>query len=745
MEPTPRYLEVAVPLPLSRTFAYRLPEGLPQAPAGVRVRVPFGRTRVIGLSLGPCGDPDLETVKSVEAVLDRRPLFSPALLQLGGWISDYYLAPLGECFRIMLPPGLLSRKVKGKDRGRRWPQRRLACVTALGPISESATPRQRLVWEMLHRETLPASVSSLCRRGFSRHLLQRLAATSAVSIEPVPVYRSPWGEEVVPTRRHPLTSDQADVVQRVQELLQEGSFATLLLHGVTGSGKTEVYLNIIESVLEQEGGALMMVPEIGLTPQIAGAFRSWFGDRVAILHSGLSEGERFDQWKKIRDGHCQVAVGTRSAVFAPLRNLRVIIVDEEHDGSYKQEETPRYQGRDSALKRAQLEGAVVVLGSATPQLETYHRAVEQQRWEYRQLPNRVLDRPLPEVHIVDMRSEFQKHGRDQLISTALTEAIEQRLERRQQVLVLLNRRGYSAAVLCRSCGHLETCSHCSISLTYHRGLGRLVCHYCGFARSVPKRCSECDKQYIYFIGEGTEKIQAHLQQRFPSARIDRLDRDAVRRKGSLNRILRRFRECRTDLLIGTQMIAKGHDFPGVTLVGVLAADQGLRIADFRSAERTFQLLTQVAGRAGRGEVPGDVIIQTYFPNHYSLKFACSQDYGLFYRSEVQFRRRFRYPPFTALANLLVYGESAEEARSLAEAFVEQLLHHRQALSDARRLRILGPARAPLERLRGDYRFQILIKTTHRGELHRLLERGLAELEPSQRRRVHVDIDPHNLL
>jgi primosomal protein N' (replication factor Y) len=519
------------------------------------------------------------------------------------------------------------------------------------------------------------------------------------------------------------------------------------MHGVTASGKTEIYLNAIASVLQSGRSALVLVPEIGLTPQISHQFRAWFQEEVAILHSGLSSGERFDQWSRIREGQARVVVGTRSGVFAPLSNLGLIIVDEEHDTSYKQGDQPRYNGRDTALKRGQLEGALVVLGSATPQLETYYQAQTRKDRKYLQLASRILDRPLPKVHILDMKVEFQKRGKGVIISGFLEQLIRQRLERKEQALILLNRRGYASALLCRSCGYVETCVNCSITLTYHAEMKRLCCHYCGYGRSVPPNCSECEKEYIHFLGEGTERIQELLSELFPKASIERLDRDTARLRGNVERILEGLRAGTTDILIGTQMIAKGHDFPGVTLVGVVGADQGLKLADFRAAERTFQLLTQVAGRAGRRDQPGEVVVQTYYPNHYALRYASHQDYFHFSEKELQFRKRFRYPPFVALASLFVRGNERSRAWDLAEKVAELLREQRNLLSKSSRLRILGPAPGAIERLKRDYRVQILVKSTDRAELHEVLRRTLDRMSERKAdlKRITVDVDPINLL
>lgn len=739
-----RLIEVALPIPAPTTFTYRLKEGQ-QAEPGCRVLVPFGKKRRIGIVKSVSRpEPEYE-VREVLQVLDGSPLISPRLLELADWLASYYLAPPGEAIRVMLPPPLLQAQKMERQGGLDWPSRMQLAVTALHPVP-GLTSRQQQLWEVLAGQDLPLLVQPFLQISHSSmSTLKRMQTQGALELEAVRVERSPW-HEAAPTEviRHSLSKPQEAALDQICEGVKGGCFGSLLLHGVTGSGKTEVYLNAMQATLSRGSTALMLVPEIGLTPQTSAAIRAWFREQVAILHSALSEGERIDQWRAIREGKCKVVVGTRSAVFAPLSKLGLVIVDEEHDGSYKQEELPRYNARDTALKRAQLAQAFVVLGSATPQLETYYRC-RQEKMQLAQMPQRILERPLPTVHVVDMRVEFQRHGKAAFLCELLEQSIRERLQRREQVLILLNRRGYSNSVICRSCGFTEVCENCSISLTHHLEWSRLMCHYCGYSRSVPTTCRNCGKEYIYFLGEGTEKVQEKLQRRFPKARVERMDRDSIRQRGSLQKLLKQFASGAIDLLVGTQMIAKGHDFPGVTLVGVLAAEQGLKLADFRAAERTFQLLTQVAGRAGRGSQPGDVVIQTYYPNHYALRHACAQDYSTFFRQELAFRRRFRYPPFTAVANLLARGRKEEEMRALAERVGERLLYWRSRMSAPERLRVLGPAPAAIPRIRREYRFQLLLKTTSRGELHQVLRATLGELQERFKRHLVVDIDPLNLL
>jgi primosomal protein N' (replication factor Y) len=486
--------------------------------------------------------------------------------------------------------------------------------------------------------------------------------------------------------------------------------------------------------------ALVLVPEIALTPGVAAAFRARFGDRVAIQHSGLSDGERHDQWQRIRRGDVDVVVGTRSAVFAPLPDIGLIVVDEEHDGSYKQDESPRYNGRDVAIVRGRQQQALVVLGSATPSMESYAHAIRG-RYELLTLERRVMDRPLASVRTVNMREEFAEVGPEAIISRALGEAIEARLERREQVLILLNRRGFSTSVFCRQCGATMECPSCSVSLVVH-GRGRAVCHYCNYARQVPRTCQNCGGTFLELLGYGTERVEAEIRRLFPMARAARLDRDTARRKGAVAETLARFGDGDLDVLVGTQMIAKGHDFPRVTLVGVISADVGLGLADFRASERTFQLLTQVAGRAGRGTIAGEAIIQTVFPGHYSIELACRQDYPAFFEQELAFRRAMRYPPVVALINGVVRASSDREAMSGAADLVDRI---RRAGGEKPFL-VLGPAPAPIARLRGEHRAQFFVKgsPSARADMRAAVLAALRD-RADLRRKTLIDVDPLSIL
>jgi primosomal protein N' (replication factor Y) len=539
-----------------------------------------------------------------------------------------------------------------------------------------------------------------------------------------------------------LTPKQQAALDKIKDKLDEDKYAAFLLHGVTGSGKTEIYIRAMRAAVDQGKTALMLVPEISLTPMFARRLRAQFGDAVAILHSSLSDGERLDEWNRIRQGEARVCIGARSAIFAPLENLGLIVVDEEHEASYKQDETPRYHGRDTAIMRAHRAGAVIILGSATPSMESFHNA-HTDKYTYLKLDERIGGRRLAQVEIVDMREVFAQYGKQQIFSDQVRAAIKDNFARNEQTLVLLNRRGYSSFTLCRSCGHKVHCPNCDIALTYHRSEARLICHYCGHQERVPRSCPMCEGSFIYYVGEGTEQIEALLKEMYPQLRISRLDRDTTRRRGAFERLLGEFAGGDIDLMVGTQMIAKGHDFHNVTLVCVVSVDAGLGMPDFRSAERTFQLLTQVAGRAGRGEKPGRVLIQSYHTEHYALEFAQAQNYEAFYNHEINFRREMRYPPFVALINVLVkHAEFAKAAGVASE--VTRLV---KAADREQVLRVLGPAPAPLSRLKGEHRMQMLIKTRYRRQAREALDAAMRELKEAGQdlRMVTVEVDPVNLM
>ncbi len=535
-----------------------------------------------------------------------------------------------------------------------------------------------------------------------------------------------------------------------------GGFKPFLLFGVTGSGKTAVYLEAMQRALDKGLASILLVPEIGLTPQTVGLLDAAFGEKVALLHSALTPEERSEQWRRIKRGEAQIVVGTRSAIFAPTPKLGLILVDEEHDQSYKQEETPRYNARDVAVMRAKLAGAVVVLGSATPSLESWQNTIAQNggqgKYARIEIKDRVMNRPLPEVELIDMRREFQETGKEQLFSRSLIEQTRAALDRGEQALILLNRRGYSFAVICRACGAKLECQNCAIALTHHKPAGddvevvragqRLECHYCGFRRTVPARCPQCDSEHLYYLGAGSQQGEERLAEIFPMARIGRMDRDTVRGRYDMERLLARLHSGEINLLVGTQMIAKGHDIHGVTLVGVVGCDHALSMPDFRAAERVFQLMTQVSGRAGRGDLPGRVVVQTYYPDHYAIVAATTHDYASFAERELKYRRWMHYPPFGVLANVLVQSAKLEEAAGWSGELGKWF---QKAAPEG--VRVLGPCTAPIARIKGVYRFHLILKAGSRKALNAALKGMLAHADEAgvPRRNLVVDVDALRLM
>ena len=606
------------------------------------------------------------------------------------------------------------------------------------------TPAQQRVIELLEETGDEVAFSELLEAAaVSSSVIRTLEKRGLVEVFAREVRRDPLAHiEQQEIDLVTLNPEQQRALDQIVTKIEERHYATFLLHGVTGSGKTEIYIRAMREATRRGLGALMLVPEIALTPVFSRRLRAIFGDAVAILHSNLSDGERTDEWRRIKDGEARVVIGTRSAVFAPLEKLGIIIVDEEHETSYKQDETPRYHGRDTAIVRAAQAGAVVVLGSATPSLESFHNAVSG-KYTYARLDTRFGNRALADVETIDMREVFKRHGKQQTFSDELKAAIAEAFERGEQVMILLNRRGYSSFAMCRSCGESIHCPNCDVTLTYHRYNQSLQCHYCNYIRPAPRVCPACDGQYIHYVGEGTEQLEAKLRELFPEKTIARVDRDTTRRRGSLEHLLMEFAGGTIDLIVGTQMIAKGHDFPNVTLVGVISVDAGLCLPDFRAAERTFQLLTQVAGRAGRGDLRGRVIIQTYHPEHYSLVCARAQDYDEFYRREISFRRSMHYPPFTALINICVHDKEFDRTSNTAADLAREL---REAARDST-LRVLGPAPAPISRIKGEHRFQILIKARSRKRAREALDLAMQRALAAgyNPRSISIEVDPVSLM
>jgi primosomal protein N' (replication factor Y) (superfamily II helicase) len=831
----PLFSDVALAVPLDMLFTYAIPAGV-EPVVGGRVLVPFRQQRLSGVVVEMHDRPPQVKTKKVIEALDSVPVLDEQLLKLGTWIASYYLAPVGEVFRTMLP---LSAEFKRAITYRITDEGRMALHLAGvsgSPARSQRTPEQQLVEfrvldylaerESVREESLRGAVrvgkpllAGMVRKNWIRRedvsaarnaarlvkvavlLAAEERAPDAALVDKPGANSEPGAPGLIPVKK--LTDNQRALIEalasargrlpvealrgldiprttaatlvrrglielvdepqgltlpklkprqspfefefsaaqkqalgRIGEAVGLRSFAGLLLHGITGSGKTAVYLAGMREVLEQGRSSILLVPEIGLTPAVAADLHQVFGDEVAILHSGLSDAERAEQWHRIRRGEARVVAGTRSAVFAPVSDLALIIVDEEQDSSYKQEETPRYHARDVAVMRAKMVGAVVVLGSATPSLESYYNA-KKGKYALVELPDRVERRPLPEVEIVDMRQEFQETGQEQVISRKLAEEIRERLGKKEQIMVLLNRRGYSPLVLCRACGKTLQCNNCAVSMTHHKRDRKMECHYCGHVAHIPDKCVHCGSEYVYFIGTGSEKLEELLHGMFPEARIGRLDRDTVRGRDDFEHALNALNEGALDMLVGTQMIAKGHDIHGVTLVGVVGADMALGLPDFRAAERTFQLLTQVAGRAGRGQSPGKVVLQTYFQEHYAVQFAARHDFAGFYDKELQFRAWMHYPPYSALANVLIRSEKLDEALTWSGElgrWFDKTRHEG--------IRVLGPAAAPITRLKRDYRYHFILKSPSREKMNALLRAMLAEAAARKipRTQVIVDVD-----
>jgi primosomal protein N' (replication factor Y) (superfamily II helicase) len=812
----PEFCDVALPVPLDMVFTYRVAAEVSPVVGG-RVLVPFRQQRLTGVVVELHDRKPSVATKTIQSVLDVSPVLDEQLLRLGRWIADYYLAPLGEVFRTMLPlnaefkravaygitkEGQLALHLAGMSgssaRSRRTPEEQAAEFRVLDYLAaqepapgetlqvreeslRSATRVSKLILSgMVRKKWLVREDVSAVRDATrtikiallrsadgklndnQRKLVDTLAAAGGkVPVEMLQALEIPRTTlntlvkrgliEIIEEpaafavsrgkpRPSPFAFDfnaaQQAALKHLRDRVEARKFSGILLYGVTGSGKTAVYLAGMRAVLEAGRSAILLVPEIGLTPAVAADLHQIFGDEVAILHSALSDKERAQQWHRIKSGDARMVVGTRSAVFAPVADLALIIVDEEHDSSYKQEETPRYHARDTAVMRAKMANAVVVLGSATPSLESYFNS-KKTKYALVELPDRVEQRPLPEVEIIDMRQEFQETGHEQVISRKLAAEIKERFDRKEQVMILLNRRGYSPVVLCRTCGKTLECQNCAIALTHHKREHKMVCHYCGFTAPVPKACVHCGSEYVYFLGTGSEKLEELLHGMFPQARIARLDRDTVKGHEDFERTLNALSEGELDLLVGTQMIAKGHDIHGVTLVGVVGADSALGLPDFRAAERTFQLLTQVAGRAGRGESPGKVILQTYFQDHYAVQYAARHDFAGFYDKELRFRSWMHYPPYSALANVIIRSNQLDEALQWSGTlgkWFEQSRHEG--------VRVLGPAAAPILRLKRDYRYHFVLKSPSREKLNSTLRAMLAYAAAKKipRTQMIVDVD-----
>lgn len=734
---------MAVPLPLEGSFHYRVPAALAErVRPGVRVFVPFGRRRISAYVLGTSQPPQGQQLKSILEVLDGEPLWTAEELSFFRWVADYYQHPLGEVLKTALPTGINLQTRKGAAQeavtgGRSVLRQRFFSATGQQPAKPLRGKSVGLL-AFLNEAGETSSAELKARFGDCSPNLKRLTDLGLTRMEQREVYRNPFGNEQV-QRDHPkaLTSHQQAALQVVLDAADGGGFAPFLLQGVTGSGKTEVYLQAIAYCRSKGTSALVLVPEISLTPQLVRRFRARFGDGIAVLHSALSDGERYDEWRRIRRGEAPIVIGARSAIFAPLERIGIIVVDEEHEASFKQSDGLRYNARDLALVRGRDEGAVVLLGSATP-LVTTIQAAREGRLGLLELPERVAGRPLPEILPVTARLTAETPLSQQLLAE-----LARNLERGEQSLLFLNRRGFATLLSCPSCGEALSCPNCSVSLTYHRGRSESRCHYCDYRVPAPGTCPSCDEPELKELGVGTERVEAELRAHFPEARIARMDSDTTAGKDGHNRILSKVAKGEVDILVGTQMIAKGHDFPGVTLVGVLQAEGSLYLPDFRAAERTFQVLSQVIGRAGRGELPGRVLLQATALDHYAVARALEHDFAGFCNEELAFRQELGYPPFGFLAAVQFSGTSDGSVREGA-AQAARLLTQLKARHNLR-IEILGPAPAPLHRLRGRFRYQILLKATQRAELRRLLIAYRRERTISATVREALDIDPVDLL
>ena len=741
----PIIVEVAIPLYLEKTFHYLVPESLrDQAITGRRALVPFGNRKLTGYILGNVTDSAIANLKEIIAVLDNEPLWTAKELDFFRWTTSYYQHPLGEVIRTALPAGINIQTRKGTAgeqetfTGGKTARREKFYLPGAAAAPSRQPGAKALEILAVIRESGDISAADLRSRfGSCTPQLKRLTELGLSRAEEREVYRDPFKEHKT-ARDEPrlLHTHQKAALDAISTSLDSELFTPFLLYGVTGSGKTEVYLQAISHALELGKNALVLVPEIALTPQLTGRFQARFGGGIAILHSGLSDGERYDEWRRIRRGLARIVIGARSAIFAPLEKIGIIIVDEEHEASFKQSDGLRYNARDLALVRGQMEHAAVVLGSATPLVTTVH-AAEEGRLTLLELPERVAGRPMPLVELVAMK------GSKETISSALSAKLTETFEQKRQAIVFLNRRGFATFLVCTDCGKSLTCPNCSVTLTYHRQRGQSLCHYCDYAVPAPGTCPACAGTTLSELGAGTEKLEHDLKELLPTARILRMDSDTTSGKGSHERLLSRMHDGSADILVGTQMIAKGHDFPEVTLVGVVNAESSLGMPDFRAAERTFQLLSQVIGRAGRGENPGRVVVQAYDTEHYAIRSAAEHDAAGFYRQELEFRREAGYPPFAFLAAFAISGLAEQAVTDQADMTARLLARLKAELKV--RVEILGPAPSPIYRLRNRFRRQILLKGANRSDLHRLLSCWRLRATIAAAVRISVDIDPVDMM
>ncbi|SHR17428.1 primosomal protein N' (replication factor Y)-superfamily II helicase [Mycobacteroides abscessus subsp. abscessus] len=785
-----------------RPFDYRIPEHLEGViTPGMRVVVPFGPRKIQGFVISIQPSSEFEKLRDIIAPMDIVPVLNNELLQLGDWLSEETLCYRISAYQVMLPAALKAKYEKKirvtidvnllppvlqrvfektqmvpfdtiekdawrvlqkeianghvefiyevKERVNKKKRRYVMPHVNEKELSDSLkllsiqATKQREIIEFFLANPAPVPLQNLINLlNTSSSAIKGLVNKGILREEEVEVYRDPYENRVFErTEALPLTSEQKRAISPVLQTIEENLHQVFLLYGVTGSGKTEVYLQSIQRVLEKGKEAIVLVPEISLTPQMVKRFKGRFGDEVAVMHSGLSNGEKYDEWRKIQRKEVKVVVGARSAIFAPFENLGIIIIDEEHETSYKQEENPRYHARDVAIQRAKKYGCPVVLGSATPALESFARA-KKGVYELLNLPSRMNSGPMPHVEVVDMREELREGNRS-MFSRALMEKLKDRLDKQEQTVLFLNKRGHSSFVMCRDCGYVVNCPDCDISLTYHKFSERMKCHYCGYESHVPTQCPECQSEYIRYFGTGTQKIEEELGKVLPEARVIRMDVDTTSKKGAHEKLLTDFGEGKADILLGTQMIAKGLDFPKITLVGVLSADTMLHIPDFRSSEKTFQLLTQVSGRAGRHELSGEVIVQTYTPEHYSIQFASQQDYDLYYEREMQIRKLHHYPPFYYISLITVSHENLMKVVSVTEKITGYI---RNSLSPE--AIVLGPVASPIPRIKNRYRYQCLIKYKREPQLGRAIKTVLDQYQHESATTgltISTDVNPYILM
>jgi primosomal protein N' (replication factor Y) len=759
------YVQVAVTLPISGTFTYTVTgELIEKVAVGKRVLVPFSGRKITAYILRIIPPEKREGVKDIITIIDAYPLFSPQMVEFFEWLSHYYLYPIGLVIKGALPTGLNVRTPDGtRMPSKGWLDRVGPLKMVFITVKKGATVDRSL----FDRKRLPRNEDEFLemvikKKEVSLHEIKNAFSNGAYLVDKWvrkgflkktrrPVVRDIVDETLfISINPPPLNSKQTDVVERISEKLKGDAFFTYLLHGITDSGKTEVYYHAAKAAKELGKQSIIMVPEIALTVSMASLFKARFNNRVAILHSALSKGERYDQWIRIAKGDADVVIGARSALFAPLLKLGLIIVDEEHDLSYKQEEKFRYQARDAAIVRAKLSGAVVILGSGTPSVQSYQNAAIG-KYGFLTMPKRILKRELPDIKVIDM-AKFERSSAAQdesIMSPPLKEAIEENLTQKKQTILFLNRRGFSSLYLCRFCGETIRCPNCEVSLTYHKYGGNLLCHYCGFSIKPPNRCPACNTEDLKPYGFGTQRVVEVLEDLFPKARVERMDRDTMKRKGEVQQVLKRFIQHETDILVGTQMVTKGHDFPNVTLVGVISADLSLNYPDFRAGEVTFQLLSQVAGRTGRGNVPGKVIIQTFNPSHYAITATKDHNYTKFFSQEIALRQQVNYPPFSLIANVRFLGNSKTKTEKIA-THIGMKIRNRLKKQAKRKsaVEVLGPVEAPMAKLKGKYRQQILIKSRTSRYLNQLLkevETFSAQILSSSGVRMIIDVDPYQMM